>query len=119
MSRPCGSGNCCPPRTLDPDYSKKVKSYKEFIASIKAGEKDLDAQETAATYNKARAVKAGKLDLAALYEGELKRIAEAKSERERLQKEEQIDRMDAHERAMLNSQLHKIDQTLRDIRNGN
>lgn len=104
------------PRSLDPNYSKIMKSYREFIGEIRAGKRDLDAQETAATYNKAKAVETGNNELAAIYEVELGRIAEAKSAAAQLAQRQRQAQRDRADFMMLNSQLDNIDRKLRDIR---
>lgn len=105
------------PRSLDPNYSKIMESYREFVGEIRAGKRDLDAQETAATYNKAKAIEIGNNELAATYEAELGRISEAKSAAEALAQQQKQARRDAGERARLNAELMSIDRNLRDIHN--
>ena len=105
------------PRTLDPNYSKIIASYREFVGEIRAGKRDLDAQETAATYNKAKAIDIGNNELAATYEAELDRISEAQSAAELLAQQARQARTDNANFMMLNSQLDSIDRNLRDINN--
>ncbi len=52
------------PRTLDGNYHTILKYYRNFVAEIKAGKRDLDAQETAATYNRSLAISSGNAELA-------------------------------------------------------
>ena len=105
------------PRSLDANYSKIMESYREFVGEIRAGKRDLDAQETAATYNKAKAVEIGNTELASTYEAELGRISEAKSAAEALAQQQKQARRDAGDRARLNAELMSIDRSLRDIHN--
>lgn len=106
-----------PPRSLDPDYSKIMASYKEFVGEIRAGKRDLDAQETAATYNKAKAIEIGDNELAATYEAELGRISEAKSAAEALAAQKKQARREAGEFARLQAELMTIDQNIRSMTN--
>lgn len=105
------------PRSLDVNYSKIMKSYREFVGEIRAGKRDLDAQETAATYNKAKAIEIGNNELAATYEAELGRISEAKSAAEALAQQQEQARRYRADFMMLNSQLDSIDRNLRNIHN--
>jgi hypothetical protein len=112
------------PRSLDPNYSKIMKSYREFIGEIRAGKRDLDAQETAATYNKAKAFEIGNMEMASNYESELTRISQAKSaaaalaqQQDALAEQQKQARQDQADFMMLNSQLDTIDRNLRDIHN--
>lgn len=105
------------PRSLDPNYSKIMESYRDFIGEIRAGKRDLDAQETAATYNKAKAIDIGNTELANTYEAELGRIAQAKSAAAELAAQEKQARRDRADFAILNSQLMSIDSSLRNIKN--
>lgn len=105
------------PRSLDANYSKIMESYREFVGEIRAGKRDLDAQETAATYNKAKAVEIGNTELANTYEAELGRISEAKSAAEALAQRQKQARRDQADFMMLNSQLNSIDRSLRNIHN--
>ncbi len=112
------------PRSLDANYSKILASYREFVADIKAGSRDLDAQETAATYNKALAVQAGSIDLAQVYETELGRISVAKiaavqaeTAAAALAQEKKQSQQDRADLMLLNSQLNNIDQKLRNLHN--
>jgi hypothetical protein len=105
------------PRSLDPNYSKIMEAYREFVGEIRAGKRDLDAQETAATYNKAKAIGIGNNELVATYEAELGRISEAKSAAEALEQQQKQARRDAGERARINAEWMSIDRNLRDIHN--
>jgi|GEM_PF-1258697 len=105
------------PRSLDSNYSKIMESYKEFIGEIRAGKRDLDAQETAATYNKAKAIEIGNTELASTYEAELSRISEAKTAAETLAQQKKQARREEGEFARLNAQLMSIDSSLRNIKN--
>jgi hypothetical protein len=105
------------PRSLDANYSKIMKSYSEFIGEIRAGKRDLDAQETAATYNKSKAIETGNTELASTYEAELGRIAQAKSAAAELAQREKQARRERVDFMMLNSQLDSIDRNLRNIHN--
>ncbi len=105
------------PRSLDANYSKIMESYRDFIGEIRAGKRDLDAQETAATYNKAKAVEIGNTELASTYEAELGRIAQAKSAAAELAQREKQARRERADFMMLNSQLNSIDRNLRNIHN--
>lgn len=106
------------PRKLDANYSKIVQSYREFIGEIRAGRRDLDAQETAATYNKAQAIEVGNNELVSTFEAELVRISEAKTAEEALAAQQKQSRRDRVEFMMLNSQLDSIDRNIRAIRRG-
>lgn len=110
------------PRSLDANYSKILATYREFIADIKAGGRDLEAQETAATYNKALAVQAGNIDLIQVYETELGRIstakiaaAEAESAAAALAQDKEQAQQDRADLMMLNSELDNIDRKLRNL----
>ena len=96
------------PSSLDKNYHKIQKNYKEFVADIKAGKRDLDAQETAATYNKSLAASSGHVELAQVYEAELLRISQEKQRVQQARKE----REDFRD---LEYQLNNINNTLRRI----
>jgi hypothetical protein len=104
------------PRSLDPNYSKILGAYRDFMDEIRAGKRDLDAQETAATYNKAKAIDIGNLELANTYEIELGRISQAKSEAAELAQRVQQARRESADRARLEAALMNIDSNLRNIR---
>jgi hypothetical protein len=103
------------PRSLDPNYSKIIKSYRDFIADIKAGNRDLDAQETAAAYNKALAVRAGNAEMANTFENELARISEAKAAAAALAQREAEARRQRLDFMRLESELQSIDRRLRNL----
>ncbi|MCW1916905.1 hypothetical protein OJ996_25175 [Luteolibacter sp. GHJ8] len=67
-----------PPKTLDPKYHQTIKEFKKYLADIKAGKMDLEAKETAATYNRNRAMKDGDTAAASIYEAELERLSAAR-----------------------------------------
>jgi hypothetical protein len=104
------------PRSLDPNYSKILGAYRDFMDEIRAGKRDLDAQETAATYNKAKAIDIGNFELANTYEIELGRISQAKSEAAELAQRVQQARRESADRARLEAALMNIDSNLRNIR---
>ncbi|MEO7101037.1 MAG: hypothetical protein ABI162_16900 [Luteolibacter sp.] len=103
------------PRALDPDYGKKVATYRDFITDIRAGNRDLDAQETAATYNRARFIQAGDLESAKIFEAELSRISEAKTAAEALAAQKAQGRKQRSDFLQLNNELMSIDRNLRNI----
>jgi hypothetical protein len=105
------------PRSLDPDYWKIMESYKKFVAEIRAGKRDLEAQETAAIYNKAKAIEIGDIDLASTYEAELGRISEAKTAAEALAAQKRQAQREANEFFRLESQLRSIDTSIRSMTN--
>ena len=105
------------PRSLDPDYHKIIKDYQKFIAEIKAGKRDLDAQETAAIYNKGKAMEAGNMALASNYEAELSRVSSAKSAAAALEQQEKQARRDNAESMRYESQLGELNRHLQDIHN--
>jgi len=104
------------PRSLDTNYHQIMKSYKEFVAEITAGKRDLDAQETAATYNKSIAVSSGNAELANTFEAELLRISQAKSEAAALAQQEKQARRERADFQRLNYELRMIDLSLRGLR---
>ncbi len=93
------------PRALDPDYSKKVAAYRDFITDIRSGNRDLDAQETAATYNRAAFIKAGELESAKIFEAELSRVGEAKAPAEALAAQKAQGRKQRSDFLQLNNEL--------------
>lgn len=97
-----------PPRALDQNYHQTIKSFRNYIAEIKSGKLDLQAQETAATYNRNRSLQVGDSAAAAIYESELKRIADLKSAAaQRAQAEE--------DSATFRNQMSVIDSKLRSL----
>lgn len=67
------------PRKMDRDYAKITRENQQKVAEIKSGKRDFEAKELAASYNKRKALEAGKTDLAAKYDEELARIAAEKA----------------------------------------
>ena len=63
------------PRELERNYKTLIKEYYNSIASIQRGGRDMEAEETAAKYNKNLATSAGKIEIAKIYESELTRIS--------------------------------------------
>ena len=110
--------NIVEPRALDQDRNRILASNNALIAQIKAGKRDLDAAEMAATYNKARAVEAGYIEVAQVYETEIARIVATRlAENEAAARDKKASR----ERAQFNQltlDLGRISQGLQDIQNG-
>lgn len=105
------------PRSLDPNYHKIIKTYRQFIADIKAGKYDLDAQETAATYNRNLAINAGNVEIANTFEAELARISQAKSEAAALAQQQKQERQRQLEFLQYEAALHGINRKLTNIDN--
>lgn len=103
------------PHKLDPNYSKIIKSYQEFIADIKAGNRDLDAQETAASYNRSLAIDAGNMEVANTFQAELARITQAKSAAKALAQREAQARRQREDFMRLEMELYSINRNLRRI----
>lgn len=104
------------PRSLDPNYSRIMKAYSEFVGEIRDGKRDLDAHETAAIYNKARAFEIGNAELARTYEAELGRISQAKSAAKALAAQQEQARQNHADLRALSFQLSSIDSNLRSLR---
>jgi hypothetical protein len=63
------------PRRLDRNYNTLLRAYHDSIASIQGGDRDMEAEEMAAKYNKNLAKRNGQIEAAKMYEAELARIS--------------------------------------------
>jgi len=68
------------PGLMESGYHKAIKAREAFVEEIRAGEHDLAADKTAASYNKEVALRAGDLKRANLCEDEIARITQQENE---------------------------------------
>lgn len=97
--------NLVRPRILERNYRSKMASFRSSISEIQSGQHDFDAQEIAATYNKAKAIEIGNTELADVYEAELVRISHAK-----------IAAAELIQTAQRNAELHRLNEELASLR---
>lgn len=82
------------PRSLDPEYSRKIKFVAYMTEQIRAGVYDLEAESTALQWNVKECTRVGDLEKSKVFSDQLSAVKQQISERDKLRQEAELKRQE-------------------------